>query len=194
MQGRDVYKSRIEFRPLAQHLFATNGLPVFMGGMDRGVQRRLLVISFNRTIPEAERIEAIGKRIGVEEPDLLLAWTVDGASRLIRNKVFTLPPSSRTAMNDWLYGADPVLAWLSEKVDPQPILGHEPRIATRHAYEHFRGWVIAEGFSERTIPSINAFMQRITANATGIEYRRTREGRFFLGMGLTRRNPMDYNR
>ncbi|MBT3358798.1 MAG: hypothetical protein HN403_04115 [Rhodospirillales bacterium] len=194
VQGRDVYKSRIEFRPLAQHLFATNGLPVFMGGMDRGVQRRLLVISFNRTIPEAERIEAIGKRIGVEEPDLLLSWAVDGASRLIRNKVFTLPLSSRTAMNDWLYGADPVLAWLSEQVEPQPILGHEPRIATRHAYEYFREWVIAEGFSERTIPSINAFVQRITANATGIEYRRTREGRFFLGMGLTRRNPMNYNR
>ncbi|MGE5872171.1 DUF5906 domain-containing protein, partial [Klebsiella pneumoniae] len=25
--GRDVYKSRIEFRPMAQHLFAANALP-----------------------------------------------------------------------------------------------------------------------------------------------------------------------
>ena len=51
VQGRDVYKSRVEFRPVAQHLFATNTLPVFAGGMDRGVQRRLLVIPFNRVIP-----------------------------------------------------------------------------------------------------------------------------------------------
>ena len=58
VQGRDVYKSRVEFRPVAQHLFATNNLPVFAGGMDRGVQRRLLVVQFNRMIPAEERIEA----------------------------------------------------------------------------------------------------------------------------------------
>jgi len=33
-------KSRIETRPLAQHLFATNTPPVFQGGMGRGVQCR----------------------------------------------------------------------------------------------------------------------------------------------------------
>ena len=194
VEGRDVYKSRIEFRSVAQHLFATNNLPVFQGGMDRGVQRRLLVIPFNRTIPEAERIEHIGKRIGNEEPDQLLAWAVEGASRLIRNRMFSLTPSCRIAMTDWIFGADPVLAWLSEDVETQPLLGHEPRVATRHAYDRFRVWALAEGFSERTLPSINTFVQRIIANATGIEYRRTREGRFFLGMALAHRNPMDFNR
>ena len=194
VEGRDVYKSRIEFRSVAQHLFATNNLPVFQGGMDRGVQRRLLVVPFNRTIPENERIEHIGKRIGDEEPDLLLAWAVAGASRLIRNRMFSSTPSCRTAMTDWIFGADPVLAWLSEEVKVQIILDNEPRTATRNAFERFHQWALAEGFSERTLPSINTFVQRITANTTGIEYRRTREGRFFLGMGLTRRNPMDYNR
>jgi P4 family phage/plasmid primase-like protien len=185
VQGRDVYKSRVEFRPVAQHLFATNTLPVFQGGMDRGVQRRLQVVSFNRVIPPEERVEAIGRRIGEEEPDLLLAWAVAGAARLIRNKGFTLPPSSRVTMNDWLFGADPVLAWLSEQVEVRPLLGHGPRVATRHAFERFHEWAIAEGFSDRTLPSINGFVQRITANATGIEYRRTGEGRFFFGMALT---------
>ncbi|WP_173984045.1 DUF5906 domain-containing protein [Magnetospirillum sp. SS-4] len=185
VQGRDVYKSRIEFRPIAQHLFATNTLPVFQGGMDRGVQRRLQVVSFNRVIPTEERIEAIGRRIGEEEPDLLLAWAVAGAARLIRNKGFTLPQSSRTAMNDWLFGADPVLAWLSEQVEVRPLYNPEARVATRHAFERFREWAIAEGFSDRTLPSINGFVQRITANTTGVEYRRTGQGRFFFGMVLT---------
>lgn len=185
VQGRDVYKSRIEFRPQAQHLFATNTLPVFQGGMDRGVQRRLLVVSFNRVIPTEERIEAIGQRIGQEEPDLLLGWAVDGASRLIRQKGFTTPSSSKIAMNDWLFGADPVLAWVAERVRSRQIIDQSPRVATRHAYERFREWALAEGFSDRTLPAINAFVQRITANATGIEYRRFRDGRFFLGMVLT---------
>ena len=33
-----------------------------------------------------------------------------------------------------------------------------------------------------TLPAVNGFVQRLKANATGIEYRRTRDGRFFLGM------------
>ncbi|MFC3205625.1 DNA primase family protein [Aquamicrobium soli] len=194
VQGRDVYKSRVEFRPQAQHLFATNTLPVFQGGMDRGVQRRLLVVSFNRVIPPEERIEAIGQRIGQEEPDLLLGWAVDGASRLIRQKGFTTPSTSKIVMNDWLFGADPVLAWVAERVHSRQIIDQEPRIATRIAYEHFREWALAEGFSDRTLPSINAFVQRITANAAGIEYRRFRDGRFFVGMVLTAAwgaNPYD---
>jgi hypothetical protein len=72
-QGRDVYKSRVEFRSVAQNLFATNNLPSFKGGVDRGVQRHLLVIPFARTIPLEERIADIGKQIASDEADLLLA-------------------------------------------------------------------------------------------------------------------------
>src|SRR4029450_5079084 len=56
VQGPHVYKSRVEFRPVAQHLFATNNLPVFAGGMDRGVQRRLLVHAFHRVCPAEQRV------------------------------------------------------------------------------------------------------------------------------------------
>ena len=73
--------------------------------MDRGVQRRLLVITFNRVIPLDERIEGIGRRIADEETDLLLAWVVEGASRLIRQRNFTVPPSSKQALVDWMLSA-----------------------------------------------------------------------------------------
>jgi hypothetical protein len=49
--GRDVYRSAVNFRSVAQNVFAANTLPTFKGGIDRGVQRRLLVVNFNRTIP-----------------------------------------------------------------------------------------------------------------------------------------------
>src|SRR4029077_11019547 len=58
--GRDVYRPAVDFRSVAQNVFATNTLPSFKGGMDRGVQRRLLVVTFNRTIPENERVANIG--------------------------------------------------------------------------------------------------------------------------------------
>jgi P4 family phage/plasmid primase-like protien len=182
VQGRDVYKSRVEFRPVAQHLFATNNLPVFAGGMDRGVQRRLLVVQFNRMIPTEERVERIGQRIAEEEADLLLAWAVDGAARLIQNRGFSLPDSSKAALSDWLYGADPVLAWLDERVETRSVVGDQPKVRTSYAHEQFHSWALAEGFKRETLPAVNGFVQRIKANATGIEYRRTRDGRFFLGM------------
>jgi len=184
VDGRDVYKSRIDFRAIAQHIFATNTLPPFQGGMDRGVQRRVMVVTFNRIIPLEERIEAIGRRIAEEEADLLLAWAVDGASRLIRQRNFTIPPSSRVALTDWILGADPVLAWLDECVETKPIFDGHPSITTREAYEKFREWAIAEGFKNDKLPAINGFVQRVQANATGIEYKRTRDGRMFIGMAI----------
>jgi putative DNA primase/helicase len=182
VDGRDVYKSRIEFRSIAQHLFATNTLPPFQGGMDRGVQRRLLVVTFNRIIPLEERIEAIGRRIANEEADLLLAWAVEGASGLIRQRNFTIPPSSRVALTDWILGADPVLAWLDECVEIKP--NDHSVITTRAAYEQFHAWAIAEGFKNDKLPAINGFVQRVLANAANIEHKRTKDGRMFIGMTI----------
>lgn len=189
VQGRDVYKSRVEFRPVAQHLFAANNLPSFAGGMDRGVQRRLLVIQFNRVIPTEERIEAIGRRIADEEPDLLLAWAVRGAARLIQYRDFSIPASSKAALNDWLYGADPVLAWLAECVETRPIVDDEPKARTSYAHQQFRAWAEVAGFKRDTLPAINAFVQRIKANAAGIEYRRRSDGPVFLGMVVRHFTP-----
>lgn len=182
VQGRDVYKPRVEFRPVAQHLFATNILPVFAGGMDQGIQRRLLVIPFNRVVPPEERIEAIGRKIAEQEADLLPAWAVDGAARVIRQRNFSIPASSKAALKDWIYGADPVLAWLDERVEIRPDLHEHFKVRTRYAHEQFQTWAQAEGFKKDSLPAINGFVQRITANAPGISYRRSGEGRFFTGM------------
>jgi len=184
VDGRDVYKSRIEFRSIAQNIFAANILPPFQGGMDRGVQRRLLVITFNRTIPLEERIEAIGRRVAAEEADLLLAWAIEGASRLIRQRNFTIPPSSRVALADWIFGADPVLAWLDECVEAKPHHDGYPCMTTRDAFNQFHTWAVGEGFRNDRIPAINGFVQRVRANAVGITYKRASSNKLFLGMTL----------
>jgi P4 family phage/plasmid primase-like protien len=186
VQGRDVYKSRLEFHSVAQNLFATNNLPAFKGGIDRGVQRRLLVVPFNRTIPIKERIENIGRRIAGEEADQLLAWAVEGAARLIRQRNFTMPTSCKLALADWIFGADPVLAWLEECTEIWPILNGQPSLRTRAAYQQFRAWATAEGFNGDKLPAINGFVQRVQANTPGVEAKRTSGGRLFLGLVVTR--------
>ena len=161
---RDLYKSAFEFRPVAQHVYATNNLPSFKGGMDRGVRRRLMVLCFNRVIPAAERIDHIGLRIGREEPDLLLDWAVGGASRVIARQAFAEPPSSTEALRDWMLSSDPVLGWL-ESGSVRFAADGRYRMRTKTAYSYFRQWAIEEGYPQDKLPAVNGFSQRVVAAA-----------------------------
>jgi putative DNA primase/helicase len=184
--GRDVYQSAVTFRPVAQHVFCTNTLPSFSGGMDRGVQRRLLVVQFNRVIPKNERVEHIGLRIGEEEPDLLLLWAVEGASRLIPQRGFTIPPSSDEALRNWLLGADPVVAWVNgggvTVVDPETRAWTEAKIRSGEAYQVFKRFAETEGFPMNKLPSVSSFVQRLKANCPSIETKHTNTGNCLRGI------------
>jgi P4 family phage/plasmid primase-like protien len=185
--GRDVYRSAVTFRSLAQNVFATNTLPSFKGGMDRGVKRRLLVITFERTIPEEERIENIGLRIAQEEADVLLTWAVAGASRLIRQRGFTVPPSSKIALREWLLSADPVLAWIetcTEVVDPNSPDWEKASIKSKKAHAAFVSWATSEGFRENMLPAISGFVQRLRANRPSIKVKHERVGNFLKGIRI----------
>jgi phage/plasmid-associated DNA primase len=187
--GRDVYRSAITFRPSAQHVFATNTLPTFAGGMDRGVQRRLLVITFNRVIPVKERIEQIGIRIGEEEPDLLLAWAVAGATRLIPQRQFTVPESSALALRDWLFGADPVLAWTEARVRARD--APEGGYKSGYAHARFKEWALANGFRDNTIPAVNGFVQLLQANIPSAVVKHTSSGNWLRGIEILLVDPRD---
>jgi phage/plasmid-associated DNA primase len=189
VQGRDVYRSVVEFRPVAQHIFATNRLPRFTDGMDRGVQRRLLPLTFNRVIPKQERVENIGLRIAEEEPDLLLAFAVAGAQRLIRQRDFTIPASSKEALQQWIYRDNPVLAWVEARVEAAgaPLPGQKVvGIKSSLAYKMFHDWALEEGFAERGLPDIKGFVQRLKENehVPDITVRHTKAGNFLVGLKI----------
>jgi P4 family phage/plasmid primase-like protien len=181
--ARDVYRSAFEFEPRAQHVFATNTLPSFKGGMDRGVRRRLMVLTFTRVIPREERLERIGARIGEQEADLLLDWAVRGASRVIEKQSFTTPASSAEALQDWMYSSDPVLAWLeSDEVEYQQN-NHIPESKVSVAHDKFIRWAAEEGFGRERLPAVNGFSQRVEAAGKGVTKKRVSDGVRFIGLG-----------
>jgi putative DNA primase/helicase len=188
LTGRDVYRPAVDFRPQAQHVFACNQLPAFHGGMDRGVIRRLLPIVFNRTIPPEERVSNIGQRIVAEELDLVLAWAVHGAARLLERGHFPELASSRGALQEWAQGADPVLGWIEDRVNATlTVVGESPaQVTSRDAYQDFRYWAEGEGYSPNGLPNINNFVQRLRAAgpSNGIVYKHSGRFRGFLGMRL----------
>jgi P4 family phage/plasmid primase-like protien len=184
--ARDVYSPVVQFRASAQHVFATNALPAFQGGMDRGVRRRLRVITFNRTVPDEERIPGIGARICREEPDLLLDYLVQGASRLIRQSAFSCPASSLEAEREWLVDADPVLLWLEEEVR---IDATAPPVLVGDAYDAFTRWAAQSGFRNERLPTRNTFSQRLRAAEPSISSKRTSYGRYLVGLRLLQSRP-----
>lgn len=180
---RDVYRSAFEFEPSAQHVYATNNLPSFRGGMDRGVRRRLMVLTFTRVIPVEERLERIGARIGDEEADLLLDWAVRGATRVIAAQAFTTPASSAEALKDWMYSSDPVLAWLESDEVEYAKNNHIPESKVGVAHDKFVRWATDEGFGRDRLPAVNGFSQRVEAAGKGVTKKRTNEGARFIGLG-----------
>lgn len=168
VSGRDVYKSAVMFRSIALNVFATNILPSYSGGFDRGVRRRQGMLVFNRTIPLEEQIVDLGRRIAAEETDLLLGFAVAGASRLLRQKAFTEPSSSKEELHQWFTSGDVVAAFVQAKVrerDPQTYLpGTKDRgIASAAVFAEFERWAKAAGY--KTNIQITGFVPRLRALA-----------------------------
>jgi P4 family phage/plasmid primase-like protien len=188
ISARSPYRPPITFRPEALNLFGTNDLPSFKGGMDSGDQRRLAVLSFNRTIPENERIEHIGTLIVEREADLLLDFAVEGACRVARQRYFTEPASSKEALYNWMFNADPVLAWLnSDDVEIEETIkkGVSNATRTKDAYASFKTWAIEEGFVEKSLPQINNFSQRVQSSGKGILGHRDSKGTLLIGLKIS---------
>ena len=149
--------------------------------MDRGVRRRLMVLTFNRVIPDAERVEHIGLLIGRDEPDLLLDWAVRGARRVIRKRSFTEP-----TLQSWRWRSGcipPILSWDGSRAtavefSKETIL---PEMDTREAYQYFTTVGDRRRLSDKKLPSINGFVQRVVA-AKGITKVRTKARRYFKGL------------
>jgi P4 family phage/plasmid primase-like protien len=188
---RDVYERAIDFRPRAQHVFATNQLPSFQGGMDRGVQRRLTLIEFNNsfagkpvdpTLGKVGPVQNIGRLIVEQESDLLLAWAIDGAARVLKQRGFTEPPSTVARLGEWAQTADPVIGWLADRV----IVAEDARTGSTAAYRDFKEYASEEGIDRRFVPSHKTFTERLkgAGPSLGITHGRTKHGSVFRGMRL----------
>jgi putative DNA primase/helicase len=188
IRGADKYKPAVDFRPKAQHVFACNRLPNFQSGMDRGVMRRLVLVQFDRTIPEDERIADIGQRIAREEADLLLAWAVEGATRLLERGRFEEPASSHEALSEWAYGSDPVQAFMADCVRPAfTVVGEKPhRVSSKQLFDAFESWLERERRDTgRFSIGINSLVQRVRENLpSGARYLKSNNFRGFEGLRL----------
>ena len=181
ISGREAYGPVVTFRPGAQHVFGCNTLPPFRNGVDAGVIRRLQVLGFNRKIPMLERILGLGTRIATDERDLLLDFAVEGAQRLVKQSVFTMPASSVELLEKWVQTVDPVRGWLGacavidDVADP---------IASKDLYANFQMWCDGQGISRNRLPSASGFMMRLRAAQPRLRIEHRTSGNFVVNLRL----------
>lgn len=137
VSAKEIYRKVFSFESSAIHLFATNTLPEFRGGIDGGVKRRVVIIPFDRIIPRKSRVPSIGKRVASEQESLLLALAVAELQGVVRSGGYDIPGRSFDATDQWLNDSDPVLSWLNEGILENLLAkGETPLI--KHLYTRFR--------------------------------------------------------
>ena len=114
VSAKRVYRPVYQFTPQALHLFATNILPSFHDGVDEGIRRRFIAVSFPETISESERIPEIAKRILQTEKSAILDLAVKGAARIIENGKYSIPQWVTAETEEWFQDADNLAGWLDE--------------------------------------------------------------------------------
>ena len=180
ISGCAKYKAPISFAPQAIHVFSANVLPPFRNGFDKGVKRRLMVIVFNRSIPEKEKVECIAEKIIENEKDYLLSFAVIGAQRLLQNGSYIEPKSSKNALREWVYNADPVQAWFDSCVELAPYF----KIAKSTVYKNFELWAQNEGYNKSHLPKPNNFTQRLKSIWPHFKDGKTGKYRYYEGIKL----------
>lgn len=121
VEGRAIREAPIEFRPMAAHLFAANTLPR-VADKSEAVWRRWLVLTFNRCFerqPTAGKPTAkndLAEQVLATDVSGILAWAMHGLARLLANRAYTIPRSSREVLVAWKKDSNPVELFVDEEV------------------------------------------------------------------------------
>lgn len=116
---RTVYERSFQFTPRTAHLFATNDLPQVLAGGE--FWDRFLLLRIPRRVRGTdEQIEYYGHVVASEELPGIIAWALEGASRLRARGKFDLGTLQTDIETEWRDASNPVAEWASENIKALP--------------------------------------------------------------------------
>lgn len=147
VEGRPIREAPIEFRPIAGHIFAANTLPR-VADRSEAVWRRWLVLTFNRRFERqpsagqpAARNDLAEEVLATDVPGIL-AWAMHGLARLLANRAYTIPKSSREVLVAWRKDSNPVELFVDEEVLFIPAASTLGKLF----YGRYTSWCLENGF------------------------------------------------
>jgi len=94
--------------------------------------RRFIIVPFDVTIPEDERNPELAKQIIATELSGIFNWVLDGLTRILVNKKFTISEKVQRVLNDYQEESDSVMSYLLEE-------GLEKSVNTKTALKSLYG-------------------------------------------------------
>ena len=141
--ARFLFREFFDFRPQFKIWLAANHKP-HIGGSDHGIWRRIRLIPFTVTIPEAERDPKLTEKL-VEELPGILAWAVRGCLAW-RERGLGAPDAIRAATNAYRDEMDVFGGFLEENC----IRSDGTSISARELFDTYTAWCTTNGERARS--------------------------------------------
>ena len=181
LTGRDKISARFmrgdlfDFQPTAKILIAGNHKPQ-LRSVGEEMKRRIHLIDFPTSIPEAERDRDLNEKLRLEYPQIL-NWMIEGAIKW-NQQGLKRPESIMQATNEYLADEDGYSTWMQENC----VIGSGEKCAIHIAYQSFQSWCDSTG---EYCPSQKRFAQRLVEKG----YSRVKSGvQSFEGFSMKENN------
>ena len=178
------FRESIDAVPTAKLMIATNSLPRF-NDKTEGVWRRILLVPFDRSVPEDRQIKNLAQEIAGQELPGIFNWAMDGLKGLNKAGSFIRPARTQELMEAYRRDSDPARAFLAEHFTHSP---NANGVACYEVYSQYRQWCQDNGYhplGER------AFGQQVKRIFPGVDRRRSgsRDDRQYVYSGLVSYGP-----
>ncbi|HUW19501.1 MAG TPA: phage/plasmid primase, P4 family [Sedimentisphaerales bacterium] len=134
------FKEQVSAKPTAKVMIATNALPRF-NDKTQGIWRRILLVPFDKVIPEEEQIKDLADQRKRELPGIL-NWALAGLEKLNKAGRFTIPEHSSQLIEEYRRDADPARAFLLENYT---YAGNGDKIGCSALYEQYKQYCLDNG-------------------------------------------------
>lgn len=140
ISARFLFKEYFEFRATFKIRFEGNHRPAVRTG-DGAFWRRVLIVPFDRPVPESKRDRRLGEKLQTpEERAGILAWMVRGCLDWLRGGL-RVPQKVKAAVAEYRKAEDQVARFLDEMCET----GEGRRCLSVILYERYTGWALTGG-------------------------------------------------
>ena len=133
ISARFLHQEWFDFDPTHKVFFGTNHKPVIRG-TDYAIWRRIRLVPFEITIPEAERDKSLPERLK-EEADGIFAWAIQGCLNW-QKRGLGAPEEVREATASYRDEMDILADFLKDRCQETPA----SQVASKELYEAYTGW------------------------------------------------------
>jgi putative DNA primase/helicase len=138
LSARFLHQEYFDFKPTHKLFLGTNHKPVIKG-TDHAIWRRIRLIPFEVTIPEAERNLKMAEELR-NEAEGILAWAVEGCI-LWHTKGLGIPPAVKKATDSYRSEMDVIAQFVADCCQT----GEDLRAPGKELYKTFEGWCDQNG-------------------------------------------------